>query len=121
MNMTGKPLQGVLSYELQPRKDVLIVHVRGRAGFDQTPILDCCIDEVRETTQPRILFDLSELNYIGSSGLGALVRLKQAVEPHHRKIMLAGLNPMVLDLFETAGLTRIFPVFDTPQEALEKS
>jgi anti-anti-sigma factor len=118
MNAAGKPLQGVLNFDLDTRKDFLIVHLRGRAGFDQTPILDCCMDEIRENLQPRILLDLTELNYIGSAGLAAFVRLKQAVEPRQRKVMLAGLNPMVLDLLETAGLTRIFPVYETPQEAL---
>lgn len=111
-------MQGILSFELDTRKDFLIVHLRGRAGFDQTPVMDCCIEEIRENTQPRVLLDLTELNYIGSAGLGAFVTLKHAVEKHQRKIMLAGLNPMVLDLFETAGLTRIFQVFETPQEAL---
>lgn len=118
MNMAGKPLQGVLNFELEPRNDFFIVHLRGRAGFDQTPILDCCMEAIYESTQPRILLDLTELNYIGSAGLGAFVKLKKVVEPQQRKILLAGLNPMVLDLFETAGLTRIFTVFDTPQDAL---
>lgn len=114
-------MPGVLSFELDTRKDFLIVHLRGRAGFDQTPVMDCCLEAIRANPQPRILLDLTELSYIGSSGLGAFVKLKQAVEARQRKIVLAGLNPMVLDLFETAGLTRIFSVFDTPQDALAKA
>jgi anti-sigma B factor antagonist len=118
MSIADKALPSFLSFEFDSRKDFLVVHLRGRASFDQMPILDRCVEAIQANAQPRILLDLSDLTYIGSAGLGAFITLKKAVETHQRRIVLAGLNPLVLDLFETSGLTRHFTVFDTPQEAL---
>ncbi len=72
----------------------------------------------RAHTEPRVVLELSELSYIGSAGLGAFITLRHAVEARHANIVLVGLNPMVYDLFETAGLTKVFTIFETLAEAV---
>ncbi len=118
MSTVGKPLPSDLSYAFESLKNSLVVRLRGRASFDQTPVLDRCFKAIEAHTEPRVVLELSELSYIGSAGLGAFITLRHAVEARHAHIVLVGLSPMVLDLFETSGLTQVFTVFKTLAEAV---
>jgi anti-anti-sigma factor len=57
----------------------------------------------------RIVIDLADLNYLDSSGLGALVGLKvSALNQGYCILELANLTPRVLDLLRLTSLTQLF-------------
>ena len=117
MTTESKPTQPEFSYTFDTLKNSAVVRLRGRAGYDQIPLLDNCFKAVQALTDHLVILDLTELSYIGSAGLGAIVSVKRAVEARQGRIVLAGLNPLVYDLFETAGLTKYFTIFPTLEEA----
>ncbi|WBU57105.1 STAS domain-containing protein [Paracoccus sediminicola] len=57
---------------------------------------------------PDVLLDLAAVEFLDSSGLGAVIALKKAL-PAGRKMMLRGLTPNVERVFR---LTRMDQVFD---------
>ena len=105
------------SYAFDSLKNAAVVRLRGRASYDHMDALDTCFKAVQALTDHQIILDLSELTYIGSAGLGAFVTLKRSVDARQGHIVLVGLNPLVYDLFETAGFTKLFPVVSTLEEA----
>ncbi len=119
MSTPGKPKPPEFGYAFDTLKNAAVVRLRGRAGFEQMPVLEQCFKAVQALTDRLIIIELSELSYIGSAGLGAFVRLKHVVEARGGRIVLAGLNPLVFDLFETAGFTKLFAVFPTLEEAVK--
>jgi anti-sigma B factor antagonist len=120
MNTPGKPKPPEFGYAFDSLKNAAIVRLRGRAGIEQMPVLEKCFKAVGALTERQIILELSELSYIGSAGLGAFVTLKRAVDARGGRIVLVGLNPLVYDLFETAGFTKLFAVFPTLDEAVPK-
>jgi anti-sigma B factor antagonist len=56
-----------------------------------------------------LVIDLGGVTFIDSSGLGALVRLRNEATQAEKKIALAQVPPAVVRLFEVTGLTGIFP------------
>lgn len=56
------------------------------------------------------LIDLSQVDYIDSSGLGVLVALQKRALEHHGALQLHGLNGVVLELFELTRLNKIFEI-----------
>lgn len=54
------------------------------------------------------LIDLSQVDYIDSSGLGVLVALQKRALEHHGKLQLHGLTGVVKELFELTRLNKIF-------------
>ena len=119
MSTSSKPLPPEFSYAFDSLKNAAIVRLRGRAGYEQMAVLETCFKAVGAMTDRQIILDLSELSYIGSAGLGAFVSLKRAVEARQGHVVLVGLNPLVFDLFETAGFTKLFPIFPTLEEAVK--
>ncbi len=88
--------------------DVTTVHCHGRLTNDNA-------SQIKEVVKPmigrggHIVIDLADLNYIDSSGLGALVGLKvSALKAGLCRLELANLTPRVKELLSLANLTKLF-------------
>ncbi len=56
--------------------------------------------------------NMSEVTYIDSSGLAALIEAYQAMVPHEGKIILVGLRERVRTIFQIARLDQVFEIRD---------
>ena len=65
----------------------------------------------------RVLVDLQRVEYIDSSGLGALVSLFRRL-PSEGTLALCGLGERVDSLLKVTRLNKVFSLFETEQEAL---
>ena len=98
MNLYAEALDGAL-----------IVHV----GEDR---LDAAIainfkDKMREiTTQPSqtVILELSQVDFVDSSGLGAIVAVRKGLAP--RKMELSGLTPNVKKVFRLTRMDSVFTI-----------
>ena len=72
-----------------------------------------------EQGKKNIVVDMTDIRFIDSSGLGAMVSgFKNAIS-HQGTLKLAGLQSQVKSMFELTRLHRVFEIFDTTSEALE--
>lgn len=65
----------------------------------------------------RVILDLSEVEFIDSSGLGAIVAAMKQLDGG-RRLDLAGLTPTVDKVFRLTRMDTVFKLFDTLDEAL---
>jgi anti-sigma B factor antagonist len=63
----------------------------------------------------RIILDLTDVSYLDSSGLGALVSVYLSAKRQHCDLRLANLNQRLKELFR---LTRLAKVFEGHEEML---
>ncbi|MEL6888018.1 MAG: STAS domain-containing protein [Pseudomonadota bacterium] len=78
-------------------------------------------DEMRQATDtdsPTVILDLSEVNFIDSSGLGAIVASMKHMG-QDRSLVLAGLTPTVDKVFRLTRMDSVFGVFPSLQTALD--
>lgn len=66
-----------------------------------------------------VVLDLSKVEFIDSSGLGAIVATMKNMG-QSRKLALAGLSPNVERVFKLTRMDSVFSVFPTLQGALEE-
>lgn len=64
------------------------------------------------------LFDLTNLRYIDSRGLGALIAVKEWLDGKG-EIVLCGANGAVGNFLRLARMNKIFRIFDNQEEAIE--
>jgi anti-sigma B factor antagonist len=75
--------------------------------------------EVIDAGKPTVVISMLKVEYIDSSGLGTLVGgLKRASE-HGGKIGIVCTSPQIRKVFEITGLVRVFPLYDTEDEAVK--
>lgn len=109
--------------ELQAERfnDVLVI----RAGQDRIDAA-CAIrfkDRMREMTQSdarRVILDMSQIAFIDSSGLGAIVAVMKAIGPD-RKLELSGLTHTVQKVFRLTRMDTIFQIHEGLPFAMAKA
>lgn len=70
-----------------------------------------------EVGPDRVILDLSAVDFIDSSGLGAIVAAMKQLDSH-RRLDLAGLSPAVDKVFRLTRMDTVFNLFATLEEAM---
>ena len=76
-------------------------------------------DKMREiTTQPapRVILDMSQVVFLDSSGLGAVVAVMKSLAPS-RQLELAGLTPNVAKVFRLTRMDSVFRIHASAADA----
>lgn len=98
---------------------VLLVELEGRlmGEFQTVQLLDE-IDELIEDDYIRIIFDLSRLEYINSTGLNFFLKILTRVRKNDGEVVLCSLNKLLTNLMVTTKLSSFFTISSTVEEAL---
>lgn len=65
-----------------------------------------------------LIVDLSEVKHIDSAGISALLLAQRQMKIHEGELRLVGVRPDVMSMLRLTQLDRIFPIFNTVEEAL---
>lgn len=65
--------------------------------------------EICAQPAPRVVLDMSHVDFLDSSGLGAVVAVMKALGPH-RNLELAGLTPNVAKVFRLTRMDSVFRI-----------
>lgn len=96
-----------------------IIKLVGRLDIESTNNLDATCKRCVENGALHIVFDLSELLYISSAGLGSIMRATKRLKDLGGSVLLCGAQGMVKEVFRITGLLTIFTVFDSPEAACQ--
>ena len=67
----------------------------------------------------RIIFDLAEVKYANSSAIGAFVNCASTLKTQGGRAILLGMRQNLRRVFDTLGLTGLFSVAATADEAMQ--
>jgi anti-sigma B factor antagonist len=67
----------------------------------------------------KMVFDLSELRFIDSSGLGAFLSCLRQLSTKGGELKLCGMSKQVYQTFELVRMHRIFDIYSTKNEAVQ--
>jgi anti-anti-sigma factor len=107
-----------LDVEIEKRPQGYVVRLDGDAGILEAETLETELTLLLVHRPELVVFDLSNLGYVSSITLGLLINFRRAVMRHGGKLRLAGVQPLVREIFERTGLTRLFPMTRTVEAAL---
>jgi len=73
----------------------------GRLDTDTAPELDAALNRVITNTRTaRLVFDLSQLEYLSSAGIRCFVRARKAIEPGGGQVAIVNPQPSVRKVLE---------------------
>jgi anti-sigma B factor antagonist len=108
----------LLQMESRPVGDVLVVECSGRivAGKEVFTLHSYVGDSFIKYGD--VVLQLDRVEFVDSSGLGALVRLMQAARSKGGDLKLSGLSPRIRKTLEMTGLLAQFETYDSAEEAI---
>ena len=107
---------------MQTKKEdgILIVIMVPRFDAYSAKEVEADLNEAIDNGADKILCDFSETEYISSAGLRVLLATAKKLKKVGGSICLSALKPYVSEVFETAGFTPLFNIYDSEKEALTR-
>jgi anti-sigma B factor antagonist len=107
-----------LSLSTRSEGDCTVVEVGGEIDLYSAPRLrDQLIDLVADGKYHLIL-DMERVDFLDSTGLGLLVGALKRVEVHGGSLRLVCTREHILKIFRITGLTKMFPIHASVDEAV---
>lgn len=96
-----------------------VVCLGGDIDLHQSPGFHQKLVELCSEKPARLILDLSEVNYIDSSGIGTLVEIFRRLNKEGRKLVLVSPSERVRSVLEITKLDAFFEIVATSKQALQ--
>jgi anti-anti-sigma factor len=108
-------------YEFDTSKSYALVAFNPSLGDCRWGDIELAGNEIKEKLaaldHPNFLMDLTRLEFMGSSVVALIVKLWKAVQEKDGKMVVVNTNLMIGEVLEIAGLTGIWEIVDSHEEA----
>lgn len=108
-----------LDIQQREREGVTILDIKGRltVGDELTHFRDT-MAQITKSGVKNVILNLQHVDYIDSTGLGALVMNYTTMQKAGSKVKLLNLNRRNIELLVMTKLTTIFEIFNDEQDAI---
>jgi anti-anti-sigma factor len=96
----------------------IVITVRGNLDVDSATVLTTTLDQVLDQPVPRVVVDLSGVEFCDSTGLSAFVVGHNRAAANGGWVRLAAPGEFLSQLLDTVGLTERLGVYATVPDAL---
>jgi anti-sigma B factor antagonist len=101
-----------------PVSGCAIIRVAGEIDLDEAPALRAALMGSLASGPNRVVADLSDVTFMDSSGLAALIEVNRAFAAASAHLRLVLSEPRVLRVFELTNLHTVFAIFGSLDAAL---
>lgn len=106
--------------ELKKEKNINIIVVSGEIDAFQVDELKDALRRVCEESEKYAILSLEQVNYIDSSGLGALISGLKKFREKDGDLFLVFNHPRLQRIFSITDLDKAFSIFTSLEQALKK-
>ncbi|MGZ3498797.1 MAG: STAS domain-containing protein [Vulcanimicrobiaceae bacterium] len=99
--------------------DALVFKLRGSLDLATAPSVRAALLEAADDGKHEIIVDLTQLEFLDSTGLGALIGAYRRAMEHQGRVALVVNDGPIARLLNITGLMRIFSVYHTVDAALK--
>ncbi|MDP8978063.1 MAG: STAS domain-containing protein [Actinomycetota bacterium] len=110
-----------LSLNHRDEGPVTILEVAGEVDVYTAPKLRERLIELVQDGRHHVVVDMTKVEFLDSTGLGVLVGGLKRVRSHDGSLRLVCDKERILKIFRITGLTKVFPIHDSLDEALQDS
>jgi anti-sigma B factor antagonist len=107
-----------LGLAVSTQSDRTVVTVSGEIDLATQGALRTQLNDLVVAGQVDLVLDLTEVTFVDSTGLGALIGTRRRVHAFHGSLALVIPNEAVMKVFTITGLEKVFDIYDTHDAAL---
>jgi anti-sigma B factor antagonist len=97
-----------------------VIPLEGEIDLHVSPRITSTLNAAVKGKPRDLIIDMSNVSYIDSSGLAALIEAMQKVEKYGGKFALAALQQNVKPIFEIARLDQVFRIYPDVDSAVSR-
>ncbi len=98
--------------------DIQVIKISGRIDVISADDLESFLNNAIANNS-RIIFDLSETEYISSSGLRVFLATLKILKGKNGEMRLVSLQPVIRNILDISGLSNIFSIHHSLKEAMD--
>jgi anti-anti-sigma factor len=98
---------------------IRILALAGEIDLHFAPVLRALLEEKHEKAAEALVLDLSEVGFIDSTGIAAIIAHLRSAAQFGVKFVIGGMSQAVKEIFEVINLKKAMPVFETREAALQ--
>lgn len=109
-----------LKYNTTTTGDILILEVEGNLDAITAPEIRHVIETIVNADWKKVIVDMSKLNLIDSSGVGAIVSLYKRIRLKKGDVKIAGISGQPKEIFRLLGLDKAFDLVINTEEGIKR-
>lgn len=87
-----------------------ILKLKGSLDIYTSLDLKSSMENVPIGSEHDLIFDMSKVDYVDSSGIGTLIKIANQVSDSGGNFFITGIKPMIEKIFKVAGLMNYFQI-----------
>ena len=96
----------------------IILYLNGYIDTYNSAVFQKKVSKVVEAGYVNLIFNCTSLNYVSSTGIGALTSFQKMVKPKGGDIVLFEIQSKVYEVFQLLGFSQFFNIRQTQEEAI---
>jgi anti-sigma B factor antagonist len=108
-----------MKIRIQDYNNVAVVELQGELDVDSVELLQKTVTDIIAAYKTGIVLDMSDLEFIGSAGLGQLLHVQECCNENNCQLRLAGLNEILMKVLEVTRLANKFECYAELAEAVK--
>lgn len=107
-----------MDIQMREEGSIAILTLSGRLDLASGSTLKEYVKRLAEKNITSVHLNLADVEFINSSGLGALVSIMKEIRLLKGRLTLSNLASYVQEIFEITQLSHIFEIYSTEEEAM---
>jgi len=108
-----------MELRVESHQNVDVLRIAGRLDLVSSSTLKDAIRQQLSDRRSFLVVNLEKVDFINSSGLGALISALKDVRLSNGRLVLCLLSPYVDEIFTITGLKKVFDAYETQDEAVD--
>jgi anti-anti-sigma factor len=104
--------------EQESRGNIQLIRLQGSLDMYSFPRLESHLQTLFQQGRYAIMLDCSQLDYVGSAGLGVLIGFAKQAREHDGDLKLLRVPERIYKIIELLGFTKVLQVYNTEDTAL---
>jgi anti-sigma B factor antagonist len=102
----------------QALEKAFVVYIDGDLTTNSSPDVEEEIREILEDGPNNLVINVERVGFVASTGLRVILSLGKRLSAQGLKLTVCGMNSTTKSVFDMSGFSKLFPIFETEDEAL---
>ncbi len=111
-------MQHKMNIEIEELSEYTIISLAGRIDASNHEEILESIEACINSGCVKLIVNAEDLNYLSSAGLRVFIRVQKLLANKQESLRLCCLSEAISEIFNIAGFTSIFAIYDTLEDAL---